>query len=109
MKIAQVFYFLCAVRVIAMFCLSEPETLTCYNEFLDDMHISRARTLVLYDSYINRAKLRMSFPNIRIVFVSGIYVQDTCEELMDYVKIYGCRGKVVSLKLSSTFIAKCLS
>ena len=109
MKIAQVFIFLCAVRVIAMFCLSEPETLTCYNEFFDDMHISPARTLVLYDSYINRAKLRMSFPNIRIVFVSGIYVQDTCEELMDYVKIYGCRGKVVSLKLSSTFIAKCLS
>ena len=96
MKIAQVFIFLCAVHVVAMFCLSEPETLTCYNEFFVDMQISAARTLVLYDSYINRAKLQMSFPRIRRVFVSGIYVQDTCEELKDYVKIYGCRGKFIS-------------
>ena len=90
---AKVYLFTFLIQKVAMFCRHQQDTFICFNEFFEDKFLSTASTLKLYDSYINLATFKASFPNVRVVYVNGIYTMETCRQLSGHVRIRGCRGK----------------
>lgn len=70
---------------------SQPFELLCVNEFEFESVYSNIKTLTLADSFIAHDRLRVSFPDVRTIYVQGAFVHDQCVALKntDYTLV-GC-------------------
>ena len=80
-------------------CVKDKANLLCTNEFQFRKTYPGINSLTLINSFISDSKLKSKFKDLKVVFVEGQYVHETCESLTD-IRIIGCEtGNLVDSDL----------
>ena len=109
MFVLKSFFLLSLICGVTGFCIQDGQKLTCFNEMTFEDYVVTAKSLYLYNSFINRNTLREKLPNVDVVYVYGHYVSETCAEIQYIVEIYGCHGKRIDRKRIATFTSQILA
>ena len=102
MNMEKAFMLLCCITTVTSHCILDRTKLMCFDEVSFDEYYTNVEILYLHNSYISAETFQRKLPNVDVVYVSGLHVSETCFELEDIVKIYGCHGKSLKQKVIVT-------
>lgn len=90
--------FLSFLIVVTTKCIKQDDDLLCFNTLRFEDYVLSATSLYLFNSFIDAKTLEEKLPNVNFVYVSGLYVTDTCFELKGKVEIHGCHGTCLNCR-----------